>query len=97
MKLETKENIAGFQYYEGVLGQKISWQDWIQNDNVDTVFFDNTKPNDNLNLKASNYSNLNDYSIRLALIMSVDGINDLGVSGTTEYLIMTQDVKIIRL
>lgn len=41
---------------EGRCGIKIGWQDWIKNDNVDTIFVDTTMPNNNLNQLASNYS-----------------------------------------
>ena len=30
---------AGLQKYEGRFAQKISWQDWLQNLSVDTIFF----------------------------------------------------------
>lgn len=90
--------LSGVQTYNGVFAQKISWQDWIQNLDVDTIFFDNTELNDNLNNKASNYSLLNGYEIRLSASANVSGTSTLGVSGNTDYffpspLITTHDYE----
>jgi hypothetical protein len=79
----------GIQQYNGIIGQKISWQDWLANQGVDTVFFDATEPNNNLNHKASNYSLLNGYEIRIAFFGNVFGTNTLGVSGLTDYLVLS--------
>jgi hypothetical protein len=82
-------NTANVQDYNGLIGQKFSWQDWIENLGVDTIFFDPTKPNNNFNLKSSNYSFLNGYEIRLAFLGNLFGTSDLGVSGLTDYLTLT--------
>jgi len=89
-ELSTGANALGFQEYDGVIGQKFSWQDWIQNLNVDTVFYDSSKPNNNLNNKSSNYSLLNGYEIRIAFFGNLSGVSDLGVSGFTDYLYLSQ-------
>jgi len=86
--LKTGSKVGDLQKYTLQLGQKISWQDWISNTEVDTVFYDDTKPNNNLNNKSSNYSALNGYKIKMATALNVTGINDLGkeVTGVeTDY------------
>ncbi len=87
--LAIGSNAAGLQSYGGTFAQKISWQDWIPNATVDTIFFDATKPNDNFNLKASNYSALNGYGIKMEITASVDGVSPTGVSGTTPYQLLS--------
>lgn len=89
--IATGSNIANKQYYQMYIGQKTPWQDWISNIDVDTIFYDNTKPQNNLNYKSSNYSNLNNYQIKFALLANVYGTNVLGISGNTDYLIITPD------
>lgn len=46
-----------------------------------SIFYDDTKPNNNLNFKASNYSNQQGYSIRMRMNISTTGVNSLGVAG----------------
>ncbi len=92
--LSTGALVAGEQFYSLTFAQKISWQDWIQNLNVDNVFFDNSKTNDNKNLRASNYSFLNDYTIRFAMFSNLDGKNVLGVSGNTNYLFISPPITV---
>ena len=92
--LEVGANVANVQDYNGLIGQKFSWQDWIENLDVDTIFFDTTKPNNNFNLKSSNYSFLNGYEIRLAFFGNVFGTSDLGVSGLTNYLTLTPPLTV---
>lgn len=87
--LDVGANAAGFQQYDGVISQKVSWQEWVSNLNVDTVFFDSLEPQNNLNNKTSNYSFLNGYEIRLAFLGNLSGTSDLGISGLTNYLITT--------
>ena len=94
VNLEVGANVANLQDYNGLIGQKFSWQDWIENLDVDTIFFDPTKPNNNFNLKTSNYSFLNGYEIRLAFFGNVFGTSDLGVSGLTDYLTLTPPLRV---
>lgn len=82
------------QFYNLQIGQKIRWQDWINNLDADTIFFNASKLNDNLNFKSSNYSELNDYEIRLALRFNVFGTNILGQSGNTIYQGLTPKLSI---
>jgi len=85
---------AGLQKYTGRFAQKISWQEWLANLNVDTIFFDATEPNNNFNNKASNYSLLNGYEIRLGIFSNVDGVSPLGVSGATDYLFLSPNITV---
>lgn len=94
VKLNTGSLVVQEQFYDGMIGQKMPWQDWIQNLNVDNLFFDNTKPNNNKNLRASNYSGLNDYTIRYALFANLDGKSTLGVSGNTNYLFLSPPITV---
>ena len=94
VKLSVSDNFSNFQNYNGVIAQKFSWQDWIENLDVDTIFFDSTKPNNNFNLKSSNYSFLNGYEIKLAFLGNVFGTSDMGVSGFTDYLALSPALTI---
>ncbi len=85
-KITTGALEGNFRQYSIQLGQKVKWQDWIFNPRVDNVFFDAAFPNNNLNEKSSNYSNEQDYQIRLALIANVTGVDDLGRSLTGDFI-----------
>lgn len=76
-RIQTGNNVGGIQSYSIQLGQKIPWQDWIPNDDADSVFYDPSEPNNNLNNKASNYSGLNGYEIAIMLEADLDGVDDL--------------------
>ena len=93
-EIAVGSNALGFQQYDGIIGQKFSWQDWIENLNVDTVFFDSSKPNNNLNLKSSNYSMLNGYEIRLAFFGNLSGTSVLGTSSLTNYLTLSPTLTV---
>jgi len=85
---------AGLQTYNLRFSQKISWQDWIANNLVDSVFYDNSKINDNFNYKSSNYSDLNGYNIKLSMFSNLSGTSDLGVGGITDYHILTAPITV---
>jgi len=86
--------IGSLQNYSGVFAQKIRWEDWIKNLSADPIFYDLLQPNDGLNNKSSNYSLSNDYSIRLSVSANVQGLNDLGVSVATDYLILSPAITV---
>lgn len=73
-------------------GQKINWKDWVKNLDANTLFYDLTKPNDNLNYKSSNY-NVNDYEIRLGVQANIYGTDNLGNFGNTDYLFLSQKLR----
>lgn len=85
---------AGLQKYSGRYAQKTSWQDWLLNLDVDTIFFDANEPNNNFNDKSSNYSALNNYEIRLAVFSNLGGTSPLGVSGLTNYLFLSPNIRV---
>jgi len=85
---------AGFQGYNGTFSQKFSWQDWIQNINADSIFYDATKPQNNLNFKGSNYSDLNNYEIRMSVLANVYGEQNALISGNTDYLFNSPNITL---
>lgn len=69
----TYSNSFGYtNTFAGLIAFKVDWQTWIYNTKVDGVFYDNGEPNNNLNNKASNYSELNGYRIKAAIIVSME-------------------------
>jgi hypothetical protein len=86
VRVTTETQVGNFQQFAIILGQKVKWQDWISNPGVDNVFFDPAEPNNNLNEKASNYSQLEGYEIRLALVVNVTGEDDLGRTITGDFI-----------
>lgn len=85
-KIITEGPVGNLQQYRIQLGQKIKWQDWIFNPEVDSVFFDSAKPNNNLNERASNYSDEQNFQIRVALTINVTGVDDLGRVITGDFV-----------
>ncbi len=86
--------VAGIQTYNYRFSQKMSWQDWIANNLVDSVFYDASQPNNNLNDKSSNYSGLNNYEIKTGVKINVSGTSLLGVSGVTDYVLISSPLKV---
>lgn len=83
--LESTALVGTEQFYEGVVAQKITWQDYIANNNVAALFFNNAFPNNNRNQKSSNYSNENDFTIHLLATAVVEG-NDSVVGQSTQTI-----------
>ena len=92
--LAVGTNTAGVQEYDGTFAQKMSWQEWIQNVDADTIFFDSAEDNNNLNFKTSNYSLKENYEIRLAVSANVAGVSTLGVAGLTNYLFLSPTITV---
>ena len=94
--LTTGTQSAGLQNYIGEFSQKVSWQEWIQNLNVDNSFYDNTEPNDNKNYKASNYLDLSNFWIlKIIAKTNVYGENlTLGTSGDTDYQAISGSLRV---
>jgi hypothetical protein len=91
--LTTGALAAGLQTYNIRFSQKLSWQDWISN-TADSIFYNNTKPNNNLNDKSSNYSALNGFNIKLSMFSNLSGINEFGVAGITDYHVLTPSITV---
>lgn len=94
VRITTAGQVGNYQQYSVQIGQKIKWQDWIFNPDVDGVFFDSTQPNNNLNEKASNYSGQQDYVIKIALVINVSGVDDLGRAITGDYIQYGGDIAV---
>lgn len=77
-KLNLLESNGNIKQYNIQIGQKISWKDWIPNENVINDFYDVSMPNDNLNEKSSNYSEKLDFEIRLLVEVGLTGLNESG-------------------
>jgi len=58
------------QFYKIQVGVMLNWETW-EALLTDPSFFDNNKPNNNQNKKTSNYSDLNGFEIRLAMLYQV--------------------------
>lgn len=79
--ITTGVKVGDKQHYIINFAQKITWQDWIKNDNVDLDFYDNSELNNNLNYKASNYSGVLDYDVFLLATGSATGTDTNGDPG----------------
>lgn len=94
VKISTGAIDGDFQQYILQIGQKIKWQDSALNLGVDPVFFDAAEPNNNLNFKSSNYSDKESYQIKVALILNVTGVDDLGREVTGDFTNYGEDLLI---
>lgn len=92
--VETATKVGDLQYYVGRFAQKVPWQSWISNPDTDSVFYDKTKPENGLNLKSDQFSDVNDYEIHFGLKANLSGKSDLGVEGVTDYLLLSPKLTI---
>jgi len=70
--LSTEATRTGdFRHYTGQIATKIDWQEWLSLPNADTVFYDNSQPNNGLNKNSSNYSLNKDYELKGLLYFEV--------------------------
>ena len=92
--LTTGTQAAGIQNYSGQFSQKISWQEWIQNLAVDSVFYSGTEPNDGFNYKTSNYYDTSIYwGIKVIAKSNVYGEDlTLLTSGNTDYQAVSRTI-----
>ena len=79
--------------YDVEFSQKIHWEDWIKNFDVNPIFTDYNEPQNNLNFKASNYVTLG-YKIKMLFKFNVAGVSYLGVAANTDYLFFTPNLVI---
>ena len=63
----NSSRLVDIQNYLIRVGMKMRWETWIALPDANTVFYDNTKPNNNLNTKSSNYSLKEGYNIHAFL------------------------------
>lgn len=81
LKVSTGTFSDPTQEYSLQIGQMVNWQDWQELLTADTVFYNVNEPNNGLNRKTSNYSEVSNYEIRLATLAKVKKNNVI-----TEYL-----------
>jgi len=64
---------AATQNFTGKVGFILDWQEWIQNTNVPSIFYDGALPAEffNLNKRLSNYSGINGFDIFIFLVADV--------------------------
>lgn len=86
VEITTGATAGSKTFYNGVIAQKITWQEWLANANVPAAFIDLAQENDGLNQKADNYSGVNGYDVYIKLIATVSGTDS--VAGT-----ITQEVS----
>ena len=77
VQLDFVSSNGSIATYVGSFAQKVRWQDWRQNLNVDAVFYDVNEPQNNLNFQASNYSMVNSYDIYIQAEANIEGLDSL--------------------
>lgn len=88
----TRDTLVGDkQYYDIYIGHKHDWRDYVANANVDGVFFDSTKLNNNLNYLSSNYSGKEGYVLKHFIEFEMS--DDAGAT-TTQYRFRSPDLEI---
>lgn len=92
--ITTGAKVGDNQNYSGVFAQKIRWEDWLQNRFADTVFYNSGQPQNGLNFKSSNYSDENDYTIRVRVSANVSGLDDLGIQRATIYNFLSPPIEV---
>ena len=94
VKIENGVSALPKQFYEGVIGQKITWQEWITQNNVPALFLDLNQLNQGLNKKSSNYSNQNGYQIYLKGIAEVTGDDSTQGTITRTYERLSSPIRV---
>ena len=92
--LTTGSLVGDLQYYTGKIAVKIPWQEWIALLSADSIFYDSSQDQNGLNKKTSNYAGINDYQIKFALFANLDGVNDVGETGSTDYQFISPDLVV---
>ena len=78
--------------YNVQIGFKIKWQEWLKNNTVDTIFFNSSEPQNNLNFKSSNYAlGANGYNIKLICTVNTTIGTELGQDVIKGGVINTYD------
>ena len=81
----TDNSDSTYQYYEWRVGFKVNWQYWISLPNADNIFLNTNDTFNGLNNRASNYSLKNGWSIRVNWYFKMQGLDDDGNIGVTDY------------
>ena len=93
VKVEDGGTVSTKTFYDCVIGQKITWQEWIANANVPPVFIDLAQQNSGLNQKADNYSNENAYKIYLMVSATVTGDDSTQGNITQTYSQLSTEIN----
>ncbi len=94
-KIDISTLIGDQQQYRLQVGQKIKWQEWIANAAVPGDFFNPEEPNNNLNFKTSNYSDEEGYQIKIAIVLDLSGLDDLGRTVDGEFTYFGGDIAVL--
>jgi hypothetical protein len=86
--------VASKTFYDAIIGQKITWQEWLANANVPAIFIDLAQQNDGLNQKADNYSNVSGYDVHLRLTANVTGDDATQGTITNDYTILSNAINV---
>ena len=85
------------QTITGKIGYIVDWQEWIENINVPSVFYDGTKPDEfyNKNKRTSNYSGINGYDIYFVLVAQMEyNSGKFENAVTTSYTLLSDKCSI---
>ena len=76
------QNQVHWTFYAGEVGFKLNWEEWLQNLNVSSAFYNANEPNNNQNQRLSNYSDILNYEFYPVLNATVSNqaFNDGGVN-----------------
>lgn len=84
----------GSPYYSSIyqidVGFKLRWEEWLANPDVNNIFFDNSKINNNMNFRISNYSEIQNYELFPVIKLNVSNVEfqEFGIdypASITEY------------
>lgn len=94
VNINIDEEVNGLVNYIANVGFKINWLEWLKNINVDPIFYDINQPNQNQNFKTSNYSNLNDYEIKMSFKFDATGEDINGGISQQRYEFYSQKINV---
>ena len=94
VKINFDRTLGGLSYYTWTCGVKIKWQDWLSNSNVPTEFLDTSQPQDGRNFKTSNYSEEQDYTIKLLVEVNTTGVDTIGRAVVGRDIFVSQDILV---
>lgn len=85
VKVDNDGSASPKEFYRGIIGQKITWQEWIRNNNIPALFLNLSQLNNGLNQKADNYSGENGYNVYLKATAEVTGEDSIQGTVTRTY------------
>lgn len=79
------------QSWEGRLGFRVPWRDWIQNLNVPASFIDYSEPQNGQNEKTSNYSGVSGFKVKAIIELNMGS----STGADTTYFLLSDDSEIL--